>query len=219
MRREAAKRSTKAPLASQSTLFQRATRSEWSKSHAQSDVPDCLLPGPLLTYRSPQMSATTARVTQGRAKAMKAVIQRVGEASVKVDAREIAAIGRGLLVLLCVEHGDGDREAKFVARKVAQLRIFEDDAGKMNRSVIDVGGAALVVSQFTLAGDLSRGNRPGFSGAADPGLAVPLYERFCARLAEHGVPVQTGAFGAHMAVGLVNDGPVTIWMDTAALLA
>jgi D-tyrosyl-tRNA(Tyr) deacylase len=165
------------------------------------------------------MSATMARVMQGRAKVMKAVIQRVGEASVKVDARQIAAIGPGLLVLLCVEHGDGERETAFVARKIAQLRIFEDDAGKMNRSVVDVGGAALVVSQFTLAGDLSRGNRPGFSGAAGPDLAVPLYERFCARLAEHGVPVRTGAFGAHMAVALVNDGPVTIWMDTAALLA
>jgi D-aminoacyl-tRNA deacylase len=150
---------------------------------------------------------------------MKAVIQRVGEASVTVDARPIAAIGPGLLVLLCVEPGDGEREVDFVARKTANLRIFEDDAGKMNRSVVDVGGAALVVSQFTLAGDLSRGNRPGFSGAADPALAVPLYERFCARMAEHGIAVQTGTFGAHMAVALVNDGPVTIWMDTRTLLA
>jgi D-aminoacyl-tRNA deacylase len=150
---------------------------------------------------------------------MKAVIQRVSDANVKVDVREIGAIGPGLLVLLCVERGDAEREADFVARKIAQLRIFEDDAGKMNRSVVDVGGAALVVSQFTLASDLSRGNRPGFSGAADPALAVPLYERFCARIAEHGVPVQVGSFGAHMAVALVNDGPVTIWMDTAALLA
>jgi D-tyrosyl-tRNA(Tyr) deacylase len=166
------------------------------------------------------MSATTARGGDaGKGKAMKAVIQRVGEATVKIDARQIAAIGPGLLVLLCVEHGDGERETEFVARKIAQLRIFEDDAGKMNRSVVEVGGAALVVSQFTLAGDLSRGNRPGFSGAAGPDVAVPLYEQFCARLAGHGVPVQTGAFGAHMAVALINDGPVTIWMDTAALLA
>ena len=150
---------------------------------------------------------------------MKAVIQRVDEASVTVDAQRIAAIGRGLLVLLCVEPGDGGREVDFVARKIANLRIFEDDAGKMNRSVIEIGGATLVVSQFTLAGDLSRGNRPGFSGAADPTVAVPLYERFCARMVEHGVPVQTGTFGAHMDVALVNDGPVTIWMDTAALLA
>ena len=150
---------------------------------------------------------------------MKAVIQRVGEASVTVDAQQISAIGRGLLILICVEPDDGDREIDFVARKIASLRIFEDDAGKMNRSVVDVGGAALVVSQFTLAADLSRGNRPGFSGAAGPAVAIPLYERFCARLVEHGVPVQTGSFGADMDVALVNAGPVTIWMDTAALLA
>jgi D-tyrosyl-tRNA(Tyr) deacylase len=150
---------------------------------------------------------------------VKAVIQRVSQASVTVDARQIAAVGPGLVVLLCVEHGDADREVDFVARKVASLRIFEDDAGKMNRSVIDVGGEALVISQFTLAADLSRGNRPGFTGAADPSLAVPLYERFCARVAEHGVPVRTGSFGAVMDVALVNHGPVTIWMDTAALLA
>jgi D-aminoacyl-tRNA deacylase len=150
---------------------------------------------------------------------MKAVIQRVSEASVTVDAQRIAAIGAGLLVLLCVEHGDGAREVDFVARKIANLRIFEDAAGKMNRSVVDIGGEVLVVSQFTLAGDLSRGNRPGFSGAADPALAMPLYERFCARMAEHGVPVGTGTFGAHMDVALVNDGPVTIWVDTRSLLA
>jgi D-tyrosyl-tRNA(Tyr) deacylase len=150
---------------------------------------------------------------------MKAVIQRVSEATVTVDKRPIGTIGSGLLVLLCVEPGDGEREVDFVARKTANLRIFEDDAGKMNRSVVDAGGEVLVVSQFTLAGDLSRGNRPGFSGAADPALAVPLYERFCARLTEHGVQVQTGTFGAHMAVALVNDGPVTIWMDTRTLLA
>jgi D-tyrosyl-tRNA(Tyr) deacylase len=150
---------------------------------------------------------------------VKAVVQRVSEASVTVDARRIGAVGPGLLVLLCVEHGDGQREVDFIARKVAQLRIFEDDAGKMNRSVVDVGGGALVVSQFTLAADLSRGNRPGFTGAADPSEAVPLYERFCARMVEHGVPTETGSFGAHMAVALVNDGPVTIWMDTRTLLA
>jgi len=149
---------------------------------------------------------------------MKAVIQRVSEASVTVDRKQIAAVGVGLLVLLCVEHGDGEREVDFLARKIVNLRIFEDDAGKMNRSIVDVGGEALVVSQFTLAADVSRGNRPGFSGAADPAVAVPLYERFCARMAEHAIPVQTGTFGAHMDVALVNDGPVTIWMDTAALL-
>jgi D-tyrosyl-tRNA(Tyr) deacylase len=165
------------------------------------------------------MSATDGTGAARKDEAMKAVIQRVSEASATVDARRIGAVGPGLLVLLCVEHGDRDREVDFVARKIANLRIFEDDAGKMNRSVVDVGGGALVVSQFTLAADLSRGNRPGFSGAADPVEAVPLYERFCARMAEHGVPVQTGSFGAHMDVALVNAGPVTIWMDTAALLA
>lgn len=150
---------------------------------------------------------------------MKAVIQRVSEASVAVDGQQIAAIGAGLMVLVCVEPGDGAREADFVARKIVSLRIFEDDAGKMNRSVVDVGGEALLVSQFTLAADLSRGNRPGFTGAADPSVAVPLYERVCARLLEHGVPVRTGVFGASMDVALVNHGPVTIWMDTKALLA
>jgi len=150
---------------------------------------------------------------------MKALIQRVREASVTVGDGRIAAIGPGLLVLLCVEHGDGEREAVLIARKIAQLRIFEDQAGKMNRSVIDIGGEALVVSQFTLAADLRRGNRPGFSGAADPAQAIPLYENTCSRIAGSGVPVQTGTFGASMAVALVNDGPVTIWMDTATLLA
>jgi D-aminoacyl-tRNA deacylase len=150
---------------------------------------------------------------------VKALIQRVSEASVTIADRRIASIEAGLLVLLCVEHGDGHREVDFLARKISSLRIFEDDAGKMNRSVVDVGCSALVVSQFTLCADLSRGNRPGFSGAAAPDEAVPLYQRFCARLLGHGVPVQTGEFGAAMAVGLVNDGPVTIWMDTRSLLA
>ncbi|MGH6943542.1 MAG: D-aminoacyl-tRNA deacylase [Geminicoccaceae bacterium] len=154
---------------------------------------------------------------------MKALIQRVSEASVTVadrgTDRRIGAIGPGLLILLCVEPGDGDREVDFLARKIAGLRIFPDDAGRMNRSVVDIRGGALVISQFTLCADVSRGNRPGFSGAAGPSEAVPLYERFCARIALHDVPVQTGAFGARMAVSLVNDGPVTIWMDTAALLA
>ena len=150
---------------------------------------------------------------------MKALLQRVSEAGVTVGGRETGAIGRGLLVLLCAEPGDGEAEVAFLARKIAGLRIFADEAGKMNRSVVDVGGAALVVSQFTLAADLSRGNRPGFSGAAPPDLAEDLYQRFCARLAgEHGVPVQTGEFAAQMAVRLVNDGPVTIWMDTRSLL-
>lgn len=148
---------------------------------------------------------------------MKALLQRVSEASVTAGDRRLGAIGRGLLVLLCAEPGDGDAQVDWLARKIANMRIFEDDAGKMNRSVREVGGGALVVSQFTLAADLSRGNRPGFTGAAPPELANDLYRRFCARLAEHGVPVETGEFAAHMAVRLVNDGPVTIWIDTAAL--
>lgn len=150
---------------------------------------------------------------------MKALIQRAGEASVTVGDRCIARVGRGLVVLLCVEHHDGPREASLIARKIAHLRIFEDQDGKMNRSVIDTQGEVLVVSQFTLAADLRRGNRPGFSGAADPARAIPLYEDACARIAAFGVPVRTGVFGASMAVALVNDGPVTIWMDTAALLS
>jgi D-tyrosyl-tRNA(Tyr) deacylase len=150
---------------------------------------------------------------------MKALIQRVSEASVTVGGGRIAGIGSGLLVLLCVEHGDGTRERTLIARKIAQLRIFEDESGKMNRSVIDVGGEVLVVSQFTLAADLRRGTRPGVSGAADPAHAIPLSADTCSRIAGLGVPVQTGVFGASMAVALVNEGPVTIWMDTTALLA
>ncbi len=146
---------------------------------------------------------------------MKALVQRVSEAGVRIGARSVAEIGPGLVVLLCVEHGDGEGEADFLARKIAKLRIFEDDGGKMNLSVRDVGGGALVVSQFTLAADLSRGNRPGFSGAAAPDAARRLYARFCAQLSGDGVPVETGEFAARMALRLVNDGPVTIWMDTA----
>lgn len=145
---------------------------------------------------------------------MKALLQRVSEASVAVDDRVIGEIGPGLMVLLCVEEGDGEAEAEYLARKIANLRIFEDEAGKMNRSVLDVAGGVLAVSQFTLCADLSKGNRPGFSGAADPDAARALYARFCALMADHGVPVQTGEFAAHMAVKLVNDGPVTIWLDT-----
>lgn len=147
---------------------------------------------------------------------MKALLQRVSEAAVTVDGRAVAEIGPGLLVLLCVETGDGAEQARFLARKCAKLRIFEDEAGKMNLSVLDVRASALVVSQFTLAADVSRGNRPGFSGAADPETARDLYGRYCADLEGHGVPVKTGTFAAHMAVSLVNDGPVTIWLDTRA---
>ena len=147
---------------------------------------------------------------------MRALVQRVSEAGVSVGPEEIAAIGAGLLVLVGVEQGDGEAEAKYLARKIANWRVFEDDAGKMNRSLIDVDGAALAVSQFTLCADVSRGNRPGFSHAAPPDVAEPLFDYFCRCLEGHGVAVATGRFQAHMAVRLVNDGPVTIWFDTAA---
>ena len=145
---------------------------------------------------------------------MRTLIQRVSEASVVVDDDTIGHIGNGLLVLVCAMDGDSDEQAEFLARKVANLRIFEDEQGKMNRSIQDVGGAALVVSQFTLAADTSRGNRPGFSSAASPEDGERLYQQFCDLLSGHGVPVQTGKFGADMKVQLVNDGPVTIWLDT-----
>jgi D-tyrosyl-tRNA(Tyr) deacylase len=145
---------------------------------------------------------------------MKALLQRVSEASVTVEGAVIAEIGPGLLVLLCAVAGDGEAEADGLARKVAKLRIFADEAGKMNRSVLDIDGDVLVVSQFTLAADTRKGNRPSFIGAAVPPLARALYERFCEQLGLYGVPVATGEFAAQMAVGLVNDGPVTIWLDT-----
>ena len=145
---------------------------------------------------------------------MKTLIQRVSEASLVVDDDTIGQIGNGLLVLVCAMQGDTDEQAEFLARKVAKLRIFEDEQGKMNRSIQDVGGVALVVSQVTLAADTSRGNRPGFSSAARPEDGERLYQRFCDLLSGHGVPVQTGKFGADMKVKLVNDGPVTILLDT-----
>ncbi len=147
---------------------------------------------------------------------MRALVQRVSEAGVAVGGREIAAIGKGLLVLIGVERNDGSAEAEYLARKIAKLRVFEDAAGKMNLSVLDAGGEALAVSQFTLCADTSRGNRPGFSGAAPPEVAEPLVAEFCKNLEGHGVAVQTGRFQAHMAVRLINDGPVTIWFDSAA---
>ena len=145
---------------------------------------------------------------------MRVLVQRVSEASVMVDGDTIAEIDQGLLVLVCAMGGDTEEQAVLLARKVANLRIFEDEQGKMNKSIQDVGGAALVVSQFTLAADTSRGNRPGFSNAAPPEDGERLYQRFCDLLPDHGVPVKTGKFGADMKVHLVNDGPVTIWLDT-----
>ena len=145
---------------------------------------------------------------------MRTLIQRVTRASVTVDGQVIGRIGEGLLILICAMRGDGEPQADRLAAKIARLRIFRDEAGKMNRSLSDIGGGALVVSQFTLAGDTSRGNRPGFSAAAPPDQGERLYEYFADQLQEQGIPVQRGRFGADMAVELVNDGPVTIWMES-----
>jgi len=145
---------------------------------------------------------------------MRALLQRVGQAHVSVDGAVVGRIGPGLLILVCAMRGDTEARAEILAEKAAKLRIFGDADGKMNRSLLDVGGGALVVSQFTLAADTSRGNRPGFSAAAP----APEAERLCLRLADRlaalGLEVRTGVFGADMAVGLVNDGPVTIWLET-----
>jgi D-tyrosyl-tRNA(Tyr) deacylase len=144
---------------------------------------------------------------------MRAVCQRVSEARVTVDGSVTAEIGTGLAVLLGVERGDATPEAERLAGKVARLRVFEGSTGKFDRSLLDVAGSALVVSQFTLIADTRKGNRPSFTNAAPPEEAEPLYERFCDALASTGVPVERGIFGARMAVGLVNDGPVTIVLD------
>ncbi|MES2970349.1 MAG: D-aminoacyl-tRNA deacylase [Pseudomonadota bacterium] len=143
---------------------------------------------------------------------MRAVLQRVSRASVTIDGAVTGQIGPGLLILICTMEGDTDAQADAMAEKIAKLRIFKDGLGKMNLSVRDIGGAALVVSQFTLAADL-RGNRPGFSTAAKPDEGKRLYDYFSARLAATGIPVANGIFGADMDVSLNNDGPVTIWLE------
>lgn len=145
---------------------------------------------------------------------MRAVVQRVRSAAVEVSGSEIARIGSGLAVLLGVGKGDGETEARWIAEKIANLRIFEDDADKMNLSVLDVKGEALVVSQFTLYGDVRRGRRPGFDAAAPPDEAERLYERVVELLREQGVPVQTGEFQAKMLFSIENWGPVTIILET-----
>ena len=145
---------------------------------------------------------------------MKALLQRVSEASVGLDGETIAAIGPGMVVLVCTERDDGEAEADFFARKIANIRLFADEDGKTNLSILDVGGEALVISQFTLAADWRKGNRPGFSRVADPETAEKHYLYFCKQLAAEGVPVKTGKFRSHMAVSLTNDGPMTIWMDS-----
>ena len=146
---------------------------------------------------------------------MRALIQRVQTARVEVEKTTIGEIGPGLLILICAMQGDTKAEADKLAAKIAKLRIFKDDEGRMNRSLLDTQGAALVVSQFTLAADTARGNRPGFSSAAAPREGEQLYDYFANQIHAQGIPTATGQFGADMAVHLVNDGPVTIWMDTA----
>ena len=146
---------------------------------------------------------------------MRALIQRVTEARVTVDGERIGEIGTGLCVLVGVTHDDDEATATKLASKVAQLRVFDDDAGAMNRSLLDTGGAALVVSQFTLYGDTTRGRRPGWSAAAPPEVAEPLIEAFGRELQALGVPVATGRFRADMQVALVNDGPVTLLLEVA----
>jgi D-tyrosyl-tRNA(Tyr) deacylase len=147
---------------------------------------------------------------------MRALLQRVSRAEVRVAGDPIGRIGSGLLVLLGVGRHDDATLARSLARRVADLRIFADEAGRTNRSVLDVGGSALVVSQFTLYADTRRGRRPGFTDAATPDVAIAVYEAFCAALTAAGVRVERGRFGAEMAVELVNDGPFTIWLDTDA---
>ncbi|MDV3250760.1 D-tyrosyl-tRNA(Tyr) deacylase [Devosia sp. BK] len=144
---------------------------------------------------------------------MRALIQRVLSASVTVDGAITGEIGPGVLVLICAMQEDTEQKSSWLAQKIAKLRIFQDDDGRMNRSLLDIGGSALVVSQFTLAAD-TKGNRPGFSRAAPPERGQTLYTHFSEALAATGVPIANGIFGADMKVALVNDGPVTIWLDT-----
>ncbi len=144
---------------------------------------------------------------------MRALLQRVSRASVTVEGRVVGRIGRGFVVLLGVTHSDGPAEAEWVAAKIAGLRVFDDDAGKMNRSLSDVGGELLVVSQFTLYGDARKGRRPSFTDAAAPHQAEPLVDAFVGLLREAGFTVATGVFGAHMDVEIHNDGPVTLLIE------
>jgi len=144
---------------------------------------------------------------------MRILIQRVSQASVTVDQQTISKIGKGLLILLGISHDDGEEQAAFLAEKTANLRIFEDDLGKTNLSLLDVRGEAIVVSQFTLYADTRKGRRPSFTDAALPEVASPLVDRFVELLRGYGVPTQTGQFGAHMQMEIHNDGPVTIWLE------
>jgi len=145
---------------------------------------------------------------------VRAVVQRVSQAAVSVAGEQIAQIGPGLLVLLGVQVGDSEQDARYLADKLAKLRIFEDAQGKMNLSIKDAGGQALLVSQFTLLGDARGQNRPGFTQAEEPERANALYEHCCERLSVQGIPVQRGRFRSHMALSLINDGPVTLLLDS-----
>ncbi len=144
---------------------------------------------------------------------MRALLQRVSHGKVSVDGKSIAEIGHGLVVLLGVGEGDGETEIRYLAEKIAQMRIFEDEQGKMNLSILDVGGEAIVVSQFTLYANTKKGRRPSFVHAAPPEIAAPLVEEFTKVLAAQGIPTQSGEFGADMLVEINNDGPVTIWLE------
>ncbi len=148
---------------------------------------------------------------------MKAVLQRVARASVSIGGEPVGAVGRGLFVLLGIADGDTERDADLLAGRIPVLRVFPNEAGRFDRSLVDVGGGVLVVSQFTLFADTSRGRRPSFTGAAQPAVAVPLYERFVERLRTHGVGVATGRFGADMSIDLTADGPVTLLLDSSDL--
>jgi len=144
---------------------------------------------------------------------MRVLIQRVSKASVTVEGQTISSIGKGLLILLGIGHDDAEEQVKLLAEKTANLRIFEDEQGKTNLSILDVSGEAIVVSQFTLYANTQKGRRPSFIEAALPEVAEPLVDRFVELLKGHGVPTQTGKFGAHMEVEIHNDGPVTIWLE------
>lgn len=144
---------------------------------------------------------------------MRVVLQRVSHGRVTVNGNKLAEIGIGLVILLGVGPNDGEEQIDYLVKKIANLRIFEDDHGKINRSLLDIGGSAIVVSQFTLYADTRKGRRPSFTDAAPPEIAEPLVDRFAERLSALGVPTQTGDFGAHMLVEIANNGPVTIWLE------
>ena len=152
--------------------------------------------------------------TISKEKIVRALIQRVSEANVKINDELISEIDRGLLILICAMTGDSNSDVEQMALKISKIRIFNDEQGKMNKSVLDIGGEALVVSQFTLAADTSRGNRPGFSYAAPPDEGRRLYEKFVEELIKVGVKSKKGRFGENMKVSLINDGPTTIWIDS-----